>query len=301
MTNTLIYTGIAIFISLLFGVLIAWLVERTDIHGRNLIYTGMTLGLLIPTFFPSMGWLFLLHPRIGFLNVYLRQFVAEDLKINIATPIGMGWVEGITLAPVVFIMVAANLRMADTTLEEAAKAAGANGWQLFKSIILPLSTPATMAAAFYVAAIAVASFDVPAIIGLSNRVYTLGTFIYEDLVPHQGFPQYGRPAAVSTLLILIGSLLSVWYLREIAQASRYQLVKGKDYRPLRYPLGKWNRWRRSIRGLVFLGTDVRPGRSFALGRVSTLRAAAVRRSAWTIERGEFRPSALGSFLPGAEK
>ena len=240
--NTLIYTGIAVFISLLFGVLIAWLVERTDIRGRNLIYTGMTLGLLIPTFFPSMGWLFLLHPRIGFLNIYLKQFVAEDLKINIATPAGMGWVEGITLAPVVFIMVAANLRMADMTLEEAAKAAGANGWQLFKSIILPLSTPATLAAAFYVAAIAVASFDVPAIIGLSNRVYTLGTFIYEDLVPHQGFPQYGRPAAVSTLLILIGSLLSVWYLREIAQASRYQLVKGKDYRPLRYPLGKWNRW-----------------------------------------------------------
>jgi iron(III) transport system permease protein len=240
--NTLIYTGIAVFISLLFGVLIAWLVERTDIRGRNLIYTGMTLGLLIPTFFPSMGWLFLLHPRIGFLNIYLKQFVAEDLKINIATPAGMGWVEGITLAPVVFIMVAANLRMADTTLEEAAKAAGANGWQLFKSIILPLSTPATLAAAFYVTAIAVASFDVPAIIGLSNRVYTLGTFIYEDLVPHQGFPQYGRPAAVSTLLILIGSLLSVWYLREIAQASRYQLVKGKDYRPLRHPLGKWNRW-----------------------------------------------------------
>ena len=38
----------------------------------------------------------------------------------------MGWVEGITLAPVVFIMVAANLRMADTTLEEAAKVAGAS-------------------------------------------------------------------------------------------------------------------------------------------------------------------------------
>ena len=301
LTNTLIYTGIAIFISLLFGVLIAWLVERTDIRGRNLIYTGMTLGLLIPTFFPSMGWLFLLHPRIGFLNVYLKQFVAEDLKINIATPIGMGWVEGITLAPVVFIMVAANLRMADTTLEEAAKAAGANGWQLFKSIILPLSTPATMAAAFYVAAIAVASFDVPAIIGLSNRVYTLGTFIYEDLVPHQGFPQYGRPAAVSTLLILIGSLLS----RVVSARDRpgQPLSAGQRQRLPAAALSvrQMESLRRSIRRLVFLGTNVRPGRSFALGRVSTLRAAAVRRSAWTIERGEFRPSALGSFLPRAEK
>lgn len=237
--NTLIYTGTAVFFSLLFGVLIAWLVERTDIAGRNLIYTAMTVSLLIPTFFPAMGWLFLLHPRIGFLNVIMRDSFGPDFRLSIATPIGMGWVEGITLAPVVFIMVAANLRMADTTLEEAAKVAGASAWQLFKTVILPLSTPATMAAAFYVSAIAVASFDVPAIIGLSNRVYTLGTFIYEDLVPHQGFPLYGRPAAVSTLLIAIGGLLSVWYLRAIRQANRYQLVSGKGYRPLRYPLTGW--------------------------------------------------------------
>jgi len=45
--NTLIYTITAVFISLLFGVLIAWLVERTDIGGRSIIYTGMTIGLLI--------------------------------------------------------------------------------------------------------------------------------------------------------------------------------------------------------------------------------------------------------------
>ena len=237
--NTLVYTLTALFFSLLFGVLIAWLVERTEIGARNLIYTGMTVSLLIPNFFPAMGWLFLLHPRIGFFNVILRDVFASEIKINIATPIGMGWVEGITLAPVVFIMVAANLRMADTTLEEAAKVSGASSWQLFKSIILPLATPATLAATFYVTAIALASFDVPAIIGLSNRVYTLGTLIYEDLVPHQGFPLYGRPAAVSTLLIFIGAILSVWYLREIGQANRYQLITGKSYRPLRYQLGLW--------------------------------------------------------------
>ena len=242
MSNTLVYTITAVLFSLLFGVLIAWLVERTEIRGRDLIYTSMTVGLLIPTFFPAMGWLFLLHPRIGFLNIWLKQSISEGIALNIATPIGMGWVEGITLAPVVFIMVAANLRMADTTLEEAAKVSGASAWQLFNSVILPLSTPATLAAAFYVATIAVASFDVPAIIGLSNRVYTLGTFIYEDLVPHQGFPQYGRPAAVSTILVILGGLLSLWYLREIARANRYRLVTGKDYRPLRYPLGPWIFW-----------------------------------------------------------
>ena len=149
----------------------------------------------------------------------------------------MGRVEGITLAPVVFIMVAANLRMADTTFEEAAKVAGASAWQLFKSVILPLSTPATMAAAFYVSAIAVASFDVPAIIGLSNRVYTLGTFIYEDLVPHQGFPLYGRPAAVSTLLIVVGALLSVWYLRGFVKPVAFTRV-GKELSAATLPVGQ---------------------------------------------------------------
>ena len=38
LNNTLVYTGVAVFVSLLFGVLIAWLVERTDIRGRNLIF-----------------------------------------------------------------------------------------------------------------------------------------------------------------------------------------------------------------------------------------------------------------------
>ena len=238
-TNTLIYTATSIFISLLFGVLIAWLVERAEIRGRNQIYTAMTVSLLIPTFLSCDGLAVSAPSTHRFFNIAMTQTIGDSFIWNIATPFGMGWVEGITLAPVVFIMVAANLRMADTTLEEAAKVSGASGWHLFKTVILPLSTPATLAAAFYVAAIAVASFDVPAIIGLSNRVYTLGTFIYEDLVPHQGFPQYGRPAAVSTLLIIVGGLLSIWYLRAIAQASRFRLVTGKDYRPLRYALGPW--------------------------------------------------------------
>src|SRR5438046_9470025 len=47
-SNTLIYTVTAVFFSLLFGVLIAWLVERTEIRARDWIYTGMTVGLLIP-------------------------------------------------------------------------------------------------------------------------------------------------------------------------------------------------------------------------------------------------------------
>ena len=62
-------------ILVVFGVLggvLAWLVERTDLPGKNLIFTFMAIGLLIPGFAAAMGWLLMLHPRIGLVNVWLQ-------------------------------------------------------------------------------------------------------------------------------------------------------------------------------------------------------------------------------------
>jgi ABC-type proline/glycine betaine transport system permease subunit len=280
----LTYTVTAVFVSLLFGVLIAWLVERTDIRGRNIIYTGMTVGLLIPTFFPAMGWLFLLHPRIGFLNVMMKQVISENAIFNIATPLGMGWVEGITLAPVVFIMVAANLRMADTTLEEAAKVSGANAWQLFKGIILPLSTPATLAAGFYVATIAVASFDVPAIVGLSSCLYS-GDFYLRGLSTPPGFSAIreacGRQHPVDLGRNFALSVVPAGHRRSQSISARER--KGLPSAAL--PLGSVGCLGGRIRRILFLRANVCSARTAGLGCVSAVRSTAVIGGALTIEPG----------------
>ena len=65
-------------VAFFFGVPIAWLTERTDLKGRSAIYTFMTLGIFIPSFFSAMGWLFLLHPRIGMVNAWLRRAFRRD-------------------------------------------------------------------------------------------------------------------------------------------------------------------------------------------------------------------------------
>ena len=57
---------------LAFGLPAAWLVERTDIRERRPFYAD-DLGMLIPGFAAAMGWLFLLHPRIGLANVWLMK------------------------------------------------------------------------------------------------------------------------------------------------------------------------------------------------------------------------------------
>src|SRR6185503_20171878 len=94
--NTLIFTFTATFFALLFGLPIAWLVERTSIPGKTLVYAIMTLGLLIPGIYTAMGWTMIAHPRIGILNRWLSNLLElSEAPINIATPFGMGFVQGL--------------------------------------------------------------------------------------------------------------------------------------------------------------------------------------------------------------
>jgi iron(III) transport system permease protein len=62
--NTLIFTVTATVVALLFGLPVAWLVERTTLPGKTLLYAIMTLGLLIPGIYTAMGWTLIAHPRM---------------------------------------------------------------------------------------------------------------------------------------------------------------------------------------------------------------------------------------------
>ena len=55
---------------------------------------------------------------------------------------GLGWVQGLNLAPLAFIMTAAVFRSMDPTLEEAAQMNGASPLRVFARVTLPLATPA---------------------------------------------------------------------------------------------------------------------------------------------------------------
>ncbi|HLY64664.1 MAG TPA: ABC transporter permease subunit, partial [Chloroflexota bacterium] len=110
--------------------------------------------------------------------------------------------------------------------------------QVLRRVVVPLATPAVLAAALYIFTIALASFDVPAIIGLSNRIYTFSTFVYSKKVSGDALPQYGGIAAMSALMVLIAILISYLYGRVIKRSARYQVVTGKGYRPQLVRLGR---------------------------------------------------------------
>jgi iron(III) transport system permease protein len=237
LANTIGFALTTLLVALFFGVPIAWLVERSDLPGKPLLFTLMAVGLLLPGFGSAMGWLFLMHPRIGLVNVWIQQQFGVGGLFNIATVIGMGWVQGLSLAPLVFIMTAAVFRATDPALEEAAQMAGARLGERMWRVTLPLAWPGVLAAGIYVFTIGFAAFDVPAIIGWSNRVFTFSTYLVLQLSPTDALPRYGNAATLSVLLLGFAGFFSWWYAKMQKGAHRYQVVRGKAYRPQLIALG----------------------------------------------------------------
>ena len=240
--NTLGFASITVAVSLFFAIPVAWLVERTDLPGKEVIFTLMAIGTLVPTFFTAMGWVFLLHPRIGVVNKFLvNTFGLAETPFNIASIIGMGWVEGLGLSSLAFIMVVATYRTMDPALEEAARVHGLKTWRILRHITLPLTFPGILAAAIYIFTIGLSAFEVPAIIGMSNKIFTFSTFIFYKMQPLEELPNYGVAGAVSSLLIALALLLSWWYFKVLRYSSRYAVVTGRGYRPKLVELGRRGR------------------------------------------------------------
>ena len=240
--NTLVFAASSTLVALVIGLPIAWLVERTTLPAKTLVYTLMTLGLLIPGIYTAMGWTLIAHPRIGILNRWLVDLLGlESGPINIATPIGMGFVQGLSLASLAFILTAQMFRAMNPSLEEAAKVHGMGFGGIFRRITLPLAMPGILAAVIYIVTIGLATFDIPAILGLGNRVYMLSTFIYLKVHPQgSGLPEYGITGAVGVFMIVIAGLLTLWYGQVLRQGHRFEVVTGKGYRPALLDLGGWS-------------------------------------------------------------
>jgi iron(III) transport system permease protein len=241
LANTAGFAGVTIVVALFFGVAIAWLVERTDLPGKPVVYTLMSLGLLLPTFFLAMGWLFLLSPRIGVINRWIMGLTGlTEAPFDVTSILGMGWVQGLSLAALVFLLVSASFRSMDPALEEAAVVHGATFGQMLRRVFLPLVFPSILASAIYAVTIAIASFDVPAILGLSARIFTFSTFVFTKSLTGEALPEYGSTAAMSMLMVGVAIALAVWYGRILGKANQFQVVTGKGYQPRLTPLGPWS-------------------------------------------------------------
>jgi iron(III) transport system permease protein len=234
--STLFSLGTAV-VALVFGGLLAWIVERTNTPLKWLAHLTAIISLGTPFVLYTGAWIFLLGTA-GPVNSFFRDLTGDpETVFNVYSLKGMVLVEGFLWSPLVYLLMGATFRNANPELEEAARTSGATVWETFRRITLRLSLPAVLALALLVFIRAFEAFEVPALIGMPGHVDVLTTEIFMNVrlrVP----PDLGHSSAFAVTMLAVVAVLLYFYGRLSRHAERFSTVTGKGFRPRPVDLGR---------------------------------------------------------------
>lgn len=120
------------------------LILNQDVKGRGLFRTIFYLPSLIPITAAVTAWRIILEKNFGLLNASISLFTPETVAIGWLSDYSLPGMTSIAIwgglgyGMVIFL---AGLQGIPDELKEAAQIDGANSWQVFRHVILPLMTP----------------------------------------------------------------------------------------------------------------------------------------------------------------
>lgn len=241
--TTLIFAAACLVLSFAIGLTFAWLVERTDMPGRGLVFVLIVAPSGMPGLISAIAWSLLINPTNGYINEIIRKVFGLHGQgpFDAYTLPAMVFVQGLALVPLTFLLITASLRNMSSSMEEAARASGARPWTVTRKVTLPLLRPVLVGAAVYQFVNVIEAVDVPLTLGLPGHVTVFSTQVYRITHPSFGLPDYGASSAYGILLLLLALTPLLVYNRIVRRAQEYATVVGKAFRPRQQKLGRW-RW-----------------------------------------------------------
>jgi multiple sugar transport system permease protein len=207
LANTLVIAGITTAICLVIGSLAAYALARITFYGNK-----PTLSLILAiTFFPSVAIiapLFLLFTQLGLINTYWGIIIPDVLFA----------------LPLTVYLLVAYFRELPEDLEEAAKMDGANIWQTFFRITVPLSIPGLVTTGLLTFIYAWNEFLFANTMGLDDIVQPATVVI--PLFATTYTTDYGAQAAASMILTAPLVILVLFFQRKIVSGLTAGATKG---------------------------------------------------------------------------
>ncbi len=195
------------------------------IYAYSMVYSRMpwkpffrligVLPLLSPPFVVAAAYILLFGPR-GVISY--RVFGQSPNVLGLG---GLWGVQTIAFFPFAYQLIADVLARSDARMEQAARNLGANPFEVFRTIVLPMSRPGLLAAVLTTAIYVLEDFGNPALIG---GIFTVLPTQAYGLI--SGFGDVSGAAVVSTILLLLALVLYVTKLRLEGQSS-YVTISGR--------------------------------------------------------------------------
>jgi sulfate/thiosulfate transport system permease protein len=206
---TVIASFIVAAINAVAGTLIAWVLVRDDFRGKGVVNALIDLPFALPTIVAGLTLLALYGPH-------------SPVSVNVSyTRIGVGMALLFVTLPFVVRAVQPVLMELDREMEEAAASLGANGWQVFRRIIVPNIAPAILSGVALAFARAIGEFG--SVVLISGNV-PFKTQVASVLIFGRVESDDVRGAASVSVVLL---LISLAVLGAIALVSR----RGRRHEP----------------------------------------------------------------------
>ena len=184
---------------------IALFLARTQSRYRSLLMAVAIAPLLTSAVVRTYGWMVILGPT-GLINGTLKAFGYKGRPlelVNNMTGVAIGLVE--IFMPYAILAMISGFGRLSTQLEEAAGSLGANKFQVFRRITLPLSIPGILTGFLLVFVLSISTFITPRLLG-GGVVQVLATEIYDQAIVTLNWPR----AATLSLLVLIVFGAALW-------------------------------------------------------------------------------------------
>jgi len=215
--KTVLWTVINISFHVSLGIILAVLINRT-LPAKPIIRTLLIIPWALPQYIAALSWRGMFNQEYGAINLVMTKYFSlpaiqwlsqpfEAFTACILTNIWLGF-------PFMMVIALGGLQSIPIELYEAARVDGANRWQQFKSITLPMLKPVMIPA---IVLGTVWTFNNINVIWLvsnggepSNQTHILVSYVYKAAF---NLYRYGYAAALSMVIFIILLSFVLYFLK----------------------------------------------------------------------------------------
>ena len=208
---TLLFMVLGTVLQLVFGMICA-LVLNHEFKLKGLVIACLIVPIAITPSIISQIWKLMFNSEFGVMNYFLRGIVGHNIQwldahhAFLSVLIATVW----QYTPFVTLMLYAGLRSLPESPYESAILDGANRWQVFWYITLPLMKRLILLCMLLRSIDMLKTFDIPYVLtqgGPGHATKFLGLLIYDTGFGEQNF--VGRASAMAVVLVVLVSLISL--------------------------------------------------------------------------------------------
>ncbi len=223
-------------IALPLGAMLAFLMVRTDLPGRNWLAPLLLVPIFVSPMVMAFGYVVSMGP-VGFYTTWIKQWTGIQ-PWNIYAFSSIVVIAGLTHVPHVYLYASSALKSLGSDVEEAARVAGASPLQVALNVSLPMIMPALAYAGVLILFLGFEVFGLVLVLGDPEGHLVVATYLYK-LTNKLGTPSYHLMAAVAVCLVAVTVPLVLCQRFLLRTANKYVSIKGKGARQKPLPLGKW--------------------------------------------------------------